>query len=57
MVEADSERFFSPPFVGQGWVGVYLDVPVDWTEVREIIVESYRMIAPKKLLAELDEPQ
>ncbi|WP_332838127.1 MmcQ/YjbR family DNA-binding protein [Nocardia terpenica] len=34
--------------------GVYLDVPVDWTEVREMIVEAYRMIAPKKLVEKLD---
>jgi hypothetical protein len=30
-------------------------VPVDWTEVREIIVESYRLIAPQRLLALLDD--
>lgn len=57
MVKTDPERFFRPPFVGRGWVGVYLDVPVDWAEVREIIVEAYRVVAPKKLLAELDERQ
>lgn len=50
MVATDPGRFFEPPFGGHGWVGVYLDVPVDWTEVREIIAEAYRLIAPRRLL-------
>jgi hypothetical protein len=50
MVATDPERFFKPPFGGRGWVGVYLDVPVNWTEVKEIIAEAYRLIAPRKLL-------
>jgi hypothetical protein len=54
MVATEPERFFRPPFGGRGWVGVYLDVPVDWAEARELIVEAYRMIAPKKLVAKLD---
>jgi hypothetical protein len=54
MVGTWPERFFRPPFGGAGWVGVYLDVPVDWAEVREIIVEAYRIVAPRTLVAELD---
>jgi predicted DNA-binding protein (MmcQ/YjbR family) len=37
----------------RGWLGVYLDVPVDWAEIAEIVTEAYRMIAPKKLVAQL----
>ncbi|WP_068020600.1 MmcQ/YjbR family DNA-binding protein [Nocardia mexicana] len=49
-------RFFHPPFGGPDWLGVYLDVPLDWTEIHELITEAYRMIAPPhKLIAELDE--
>lgn len=33
MVAAEPERFFPPPYGGRGWVGVYLDVPLDWEEV------------------------
>ncbi|MEC3977781.1 MmcQ/YjbR family DNA-binding protein [Amycolatopsis sp. H20-H5] len=55
LVEGEPERFFRPPYGGPGWVGVYLDVPVNWAEVRELIVEAYRLIAPKKLLAQLDQ--
>lgn len=53
LVASEPERFFRPPFGGRDWLGVYLDVPVDWTEIREIITDAYRLIAPKKLIAEL----
>jgi predicted DNA-binding protein (MmcQ/YjbR family) len=32
-----------------GWVGVRLDKPIDWRIVEELVRDSYRMIAPKKL--------
>jgi hypothetical protein len=49
------ERFFRPPYVGhRGWLGVYLDVPVDWAEIAEIVEDAYRMIAPKRLVTGLD---
>lgn len=48
-------RFFRPPYVGhRGWLGVYLDVPLDWTEIAEIVEDAYRVVAPKKLVALLD---
>ena len=50
------ERFFRPPYVGvRGWLGVYLDVPVDWDEVAAIVEDAYRVVAPKKLVALLGE--
>jgi len=53
MIEEDPARFFRPPYVGpRGWLGVRLDVStVDWDEVRAIVEEAYRMVAPKKLSA------
>ena len=55
LVGNDPKHFFRPPYVGhRGWLGVYLDVPVDWNQVAEIVVDAYRMVAPKKLLVELD---
>lgn len=54
-VEAEPSRFFRPPYVGhRGWLGVYLDVPVDWDEVTEIVEDAYRMIAPTSLAQKLD---
>lgn len=57
LVGGAPERFFVPPYVGhRGWVGVYLDVPdVDWDEIAEIVQDGYRMVAPKSLLAQLDD--
>ena len=50
MVEAAPDRFFVPPYVGpSGWVGVWLDGKIDWKELDDLLRDSYRMIAPKKL--------
>jgi hypothetical protein len=55
LVATEPERFFRPPYVGhRGWLGVWLDVPVDWAEIADLIADAYRMIAPKRLLAALD---
>jgi hypothetical protein len=55
LVGSDPERFFVPPYVGHhGWVGIRLDTAIDWDEVAELIEESYRMTAPKRLAALLD---
>jgi len=55
LVGADPERFFIPPYVGhRGWLGVRLDVPVDWDQVADLVEDAYRMVAPKRLVAELD---
>ncbi len=41
MVAADPGHFFRLPYVGhRGWLGVYLDVEVDWREVGEMIEEA-----------------
>jgi hypothetical protein len=55
LVEAEPDRFFRPPYVGgRGWLGVRLDRGVDWGEIAGICEEAYRVIAPKRLIAELD---
>lgn len=57
MVESEPERFFVPPYVGhRGWLGVRLDVDVDWDEVAAIVEDAYRTVAPRKLVAMLDVP-
>jgi predicted DNA-binding protein (MmcQ/YjbR family) len=54
LVGADSERYFVPPYVGHnGWVGVRLDGQVDWAFIAELVTESYRMTAPKRIAAPL----
>jgi predicted DNA-binding protein (MmcQ/YjbR family) len=49
LVASDPQRFFRPPYVGhRGWLGVYLDVPVDWDEVAAIVGDAYRVIAERR---------
>jgi hypothetical protein len=55
LVESEPDRFYRPPYVGpSGWIGVRLDRDVDWDEVHGILVESYRKVAPKTLVKELE---
>jgi hypothetical protein len=55
LVQAEPDRFFVPAYVGhRGWLGVYLDVPVDWDEIRTIVEGAYRTVAPRGLVARLD---
>jgi predicted DNA-binding protein (MmcQ/YjbR family) len=54
LVGADPERFFVPPYVGpKGWVGMRLDHNADWNEVALLVQRSYRLIAPRRLVARL----
>lgn len=51
LVQADPRRFFRPPYVGvRGWLGIYLDVEVDWEEVGIMVEQAYRQVAPKRLM-------
>ena len=57
MVEAEPDRYFRPPYVGgRGWLGLRLDVDVDWDEIADICEDAYRTIAPKRLVTRLDDP-
>ncbi len=56
LVRTEPERFYRPAYVGhRGWIGVRLDVEVDWEEVAAICADAYRCVAPKTLVARLDE--
>jgi YjbR len=50
----------SPPFFKPTWspqvVGMVLADGTDWGEVAELLAESYRLLAPKKLAARIDRP-
>jgi hypothetical protein len=55
LVEADPGRYFIPPYVGsKGWIGLRIDADTDWEEVAEMAEDSYRLIAPKRLVVRLD---
>lgn len=50
LVAAEPQRYFRPPYVGgRGWLGVWLDVPVEWDEIAEIVTDAYLVIAPRRL--------
>jgi hypothetical protein len=52
LVAEEPDRFFRPPYVGgRGWLGVRLDVDVDWDEMAGIVEDAYCEVAPKKLVA------
>jgi hypothetical protein len=46
-------RFFAPR-AGRDRIGVLLTGDTDWEEIRELVTESYRILAPTKLTALLD---
>ena len=45
---------FFAPRSGHDRIGVLLTDSTDWEEIRELVTESYRALAPKKLTALLD---
>lgn len=53
LATAQAERFYLPAYLAsRGWVALRLDCgEIDWEEVRELLRESYRRTAPKRLAA------
>jgi len=51
LIDEEPDRFYRPAYVGhRGWVGLRLDAgEVDDDEVTGLVVESYRLCAPKSL--------
>ena len=48
------DRYFRPPYVGsRGWIGVRLDVKLDWSDIAELCEDAYRAVAPAGLGASL----
>jgi hypothetical protein len=55
LVESEPDRFFRPPYVGgRGWIGVRMDGDLDWSEIAGICEEAYRVVAPARLVKQLD---
>jgi len=52
----EEARVYVPAYLGpSGWIGVDLDDHTDWTEIAELLDASYRLTAPRTLVARLDE--
>jgi predicted DNA-binding protein (MmcQ/YjbR family) len=55
LVHANPDRYFVPAYTGHnGWVGVYMDGEPDWIVIEELVRESYRLVAPKRLAGLVD---
>lgn len=51
----EEPRCYRPAYLGAGgWVGVDLGDDTDWVEVAELLEDSYRRTAGRRLVAELD---
>jgi hypothetical protein len=52
-------RFSREPFFRPVWfhniVGMFLNAPIDWDDVETLLTESYCVLAPKKLVALVEE--
>jgi predicted DNA-binding protein (MmcQ/YjbR family) len=51
LTEAQPRRFYLPAYIAsRGWVALRLDAgKVNWKEVRDLLLCSYALVAPKKL--------
>ena len=58
LVASDPIRFYRPAYIGpRGWVGLRLDLDeIDWAEVAELVIDSYRLVAPRRLAALIAHP-
>ncbi len=58
LVEAQPDRFYPPAHLAsRGWVALRLDRgKIDWSEVRDLLLGSYVMIAPKRLARQVAMP-
>jgi phosphoribosylglycinamide formyltransferase-1 len=51
LAEAQPRRFYLPAYLAsKGWVALRLDTgKIDWEEVKDLLIGSYAMVAPKRL--------
>jgi predicted DNA-binding protein (MmcQ/YjbR family) len=48
-------RFYITPYIGhRGWVSLRVTAATDWDMVRDLVFDSYRRVANKRMLARLD---
>lgn len=57
LIRAGPDRFLVPPYVGvKGWIGIDLAM-IDDTELAALLLQSYCMVAPRRLQRLADSPQ
>jgi predicted DNA-binding protein (MmcQ/YjbR family) len=51
----EDQRFFRTPYSGKhGWVSLWVDRRVPWKLVRELVLQSYRLVANRRMLTALE---
>lgn len=49
------DDYFVAPYIGRhGWTAVRLNSNIEWDEIEPLVIESYRSVALKRMLAKLD---
>lgn len=55
LIAAAPDRFYRPKYLGpSGWVAVRLTPDTDWDEVEALLIDGYRLVAPRRALAAID---
>jgi hypothetical protein len=55
LTQMEPDTFSVPAYVGKhGWIGIVID-RVDPDELRELVIEAWRMTAPKRLVKAWDD--
>jgi hypothetical protein len=56
LVEAQPRKFYLPAYLSsRGWVALRLDVgKVDWSEVNDLLLGGYILVAPKRLAEQVE---
>ena len=49
LVREAPDRYFAPPYVGsRGWLGVWLDVKVDWQEIAGLVERAHLQVSRRR---------
>lgn len=52
----EEERFFPTPYMAhKGWLSLRIDQDTDWKEVEQLLLQSYRQMATKTMLKQLQD--
>ncbi len=55
LIENDPERYYRPPYFGNDWIAIRLDLgDTDWEAVDGWLARSWRAVAPRKLTSLMD---
>ena len=55
LIENDAARYYRPPYFGDGWIGIRLDLgDTDWDAIGGWLARSWRSTAPKRLTGLID---